>query len=51
VFGYLHLRLRLHTMDWSAVMGYYERWRRRRLQQKFRVYMRKQEGNRDRWVN
>lgn len=52
LFGYLYLRFRLHRLD-KSLFSFYQQWRRRRLQQKFKVYMRKQEGHRDRdpWVN
>ena len=51
VFGYLYLRLGLHYTGWDAVTAHYQQWRRRRLQQKFRVYMRKQHDDSDPWVN
>jgi membrane associated rhomboid family serine protease len=51
LFGYLYLRFRFHNLEQSA-FSFYQEWRRRRLQQKFKVYMRKQEPpDRDRWVN
>ncbi|HZS51998.1 MAG TPA: rhomboid family intramembrane serine protease [Bryobacterales bacterium] len=55
LFGYLYLRFGLHRVQWDAgrITDIYHRWRRRRLQQKFKVYMRKreQEQDRDRWVH
>jgi membrane associated rhomboid family serine protease len=51
LFGYLYLRMGMHYLDWRAATDHYNRWRRRRLQQKFRVYMRKHDQDRDRWVN
>ncbi|MBI3666632.1 MAG: rhomboid family intramembrane serine protease [Acidobacteria bacterium] len=55
IFGYLYLRFRLHRLEMVDLRGLYLKWRRRRLQQKFQVYMRKQERNRDQdqggWVN
>jgi membrane associated rhomboid family serine protease len=55
LFGYLYLRYRLHRLDRNlfSLFASYQQWRRRRLQQKFKVYMRKREHNedRDRWVN
>ena len=50
LFGYLYLRFRLHRVD-QNILASYQEWRRRRLQQKFQVYMRKQKRDRDRWVN
>jgi rhomboid family protein len=54
LFGYVYLRFRLHrlTLGWN-VSGYYQQWRRKRMQRKFEVYMRKQERDQDhdRWVN
>lgn len=54
LFGYVYLRFRLHrlTLGWN-VSEYYQQWRRKRMQRKFEVYMRKQERERDqdRWVN
>ena len=52
LFGYLYLRFRLHVLDQNLV-SLYQHWRRRRLQQKFKVYLRKQgqDRERDRWVN
>jgi membrane associated rhomboid family serine protease len=55
LFGYLYLRFRLHRLTfvkWN-VGGYYQQWRRKRMQKKFEVYMRKveREQERDRWVN
>ena len=52
LFGYIYLRFRLH--HWGESLSLlYQQWRRRRAQQKFKVYMRKQEQGRDRdhWVN
>lgn len=56
LFAYVYLRFRLHRLDLGLhldLIGRYQQWRRRRLQQKFKVYIRKQEQNRDRdrWVN
>lgn len=57
LFGYLYLRYRLHRLDRNlfSLFESYQQWRRRRLQQKFKVYMRKREHehdeDRDRWVN
>ncbi len=52
LFGFLYLRTQLRRSDWH-LLAWYHQWRRRRLQQKFQVYMRKQEQDRgrDRWVN
>lgn len=50
LFGYLYLRFRLRRLDWD-LLALYQQWRRRRLQQKFKVYLRKQERDQDRWVN
>ncbi len=55
LFGFLYLRFRLHGVDASSVVSWfswYQRWRRRRMRQKFEVYMRKKERSRDhnRWV-
>ncbi len=50
LFGYLYLRFWLHRVD-QNILAFYQEWRRRRLQQKFKVYMRKQERDRNRWVN
>jgi membrane associated rhomboid family serine protease len=51
LFGYLYLRLGMHYLDWSALTAQYQQWRRRRLKQKFQVYMRKRDQDPDRWVN
>jgi len=50
LFGYLYLRARLPGVSWDLLASYRE-WRRRRLRQKFQVYMRKQHQDRDPWVN
>jgi len=51
LFGYLYLRSGLRGFE-RDLLGRYQQWRRRRLQQKFKVYMRKQDHrDRDRWVN
>lgn len=51
LFGYLYLRFQLHRFD-QTLYAAYQQWRRRRLQQKFKVYMRKHDHRRpDRWVN
>jgi membrane associated rhomboid family serine protease len=51
LFGYGYLRFRRHGINTSSLLASYQQWRRRRLQKKFKVYMREQEKNRDRWVN
>jgi membrane associated rhomboid family serine protease len=51
LFGYLYLRLGMHYLDWGALTAQYQQWRRRRLKQKFQVYMRKRDQDPDRWVN
>ena len=51
LFGYIYLRLGMHYLDWSALTASYQQWRRRRLKQKFQVYMRKRDQDTDRWVN
>ncbi len=51
LFGYLYLRFRLHRFD-QSLLAFYQQWRRRRLQQKFKVYMRRHDHRGpDRWVN
>ena len=56
LFGFLYLRsrLRLGGLHWD-VFTRFQRWRRRRTRQKFQVYMRKldqdRDRHRDRWVN
>lgn len=57
LFGYLYLRFGLHRMSdrlGNNLRLAYHRWRQHRLQQKFKVYLRKQDredGGHDRWVN
>jgi membrane associated rhomboid family serine protease len=54
LFGFVYLRFRLNrlTLGWN-VSSSYQQWRRRRMQRKFQVYMRKLDSQRDqdRWVN
>lgn len=52
LFGYLYLRFRWHQFD-QNLAAWYQRWRRRRLQQKFKIYQRKQDDrpDHDQWVN
>ena len=51
LFGYGYLRFRRQGINASSILASYQQWNRRRLQKKFKVYMRKQEKDRDRWVN
>jgi len=51
LFGFLYLRARLHGLHTASILAGYQQWRRRRLQQKFKVYMRKRDQDQDRWVN
>lgn len=51
LFGYGYLRFRRQGINANSLLASYQQWRRRRLQKKFKVYMRKQEKDRDRWVN
>jgi len=56
LFGYLYLRFRLHRVrvkiGWDVISSY-QQWRRKRMQKKFQVYMRKMDKghDQDRWVN
>jgi len=50
LFGYLYLRARLPSFELN-LGAQYRQWRRRRLKQKFEVYQRKHQRDRDRWVN
>ena len=50
IFGYVYLRYRLHQLRFN-LRGFYQQWRRRRLQRKFQVYMRKRGQDPGRWVN
>jgi len=52
LFGYIYLRSRRHQVG-ESLLSIYQQWRRRRTQQKFKIYMRKHQDDRDqdRWVN
>ena len=53
LFGFLYLRFQLQHLNRDLV-SFYQQWRRRRLQQKFKVYMRRKGPERrdpDHWVN
>jgi membrane associated rhomboid family serine protease len=54
IFGYVYLKTRLARSRRSMltpIRQQYEDWKLQRARRKFRVYMRKQQSDRDRWVN
>jgi len=54
IFGYIYLKTRLKRSPWhplASLRSQLEDWRRQRARRKFKVYMKKQQSDRDRWVN
>jgi hypothetical protein len=52
IFGYLYLKSGPTRMSLSAPFREaHRRWKLQRAKRKFEVYLRKQQGDRDRWVN
>lgn len=51
IFGFGYLRMRFWSMDTGLIRKRFQQWRLQRAKKKFQVYMRKQQSDRDRWVN
>ncbi len=55
LFGYIFLKFRIKSFKkfqpLATLRAQYQEWKLQRARKKFQVYMRKQERNRDRWVN
>jgi membrane associated rhomboid family serine protease len=54
IFGYLYLRTRLKRArgnPLASIRHQYQEWKRQRARRKFQVYMKKQQVDRDHWVN
>jgi membrane associated rhomboid family serine protease len=54
VFGYIYLKTRLKRTPWhplASLRRQVQDWKRQRAKRKFQVYMKKQQSDRDRWVN
>jgi membrane associated rhomboid family serine protease len=51
VFGYLYLRSRFATFDFTGLRRSYETWKLRRARRKFEVYMKKKGPDRGPWVH
>ncbi len=51
IFGYAFLKVRIKRVSpFATLSGRFHEWRLRRARRKFQVYMRKQNSDRDRWV-
>ena len=50
-FGFGYLRMRFWNVDTGQLRQRFQQWRLQRAKKKFQVYMKKQQSDRDRWVN
>ncbi len=51
IFGYVYLKSKMMRTDWfGSLHRHYHDWKLQRARRKFQVYMRKQQRDRDRWV-